>query len=189
MEAAILVPVLAIIAFGMIETALLLRDHVSATTLARAGARVASAEPRYGTVAGHNGGPSFAQDAADSVERAGATLPRRALDYIWVYDATNLPNPTASDCPGSLCVAYRWNDLPAPNGRFVYQGGSWDPDDINACIGDPAAQTVGVRIQVDHPWLVGFFPGTGTKVRATTVMKFEPLYPDHTLVGVQPGCK
>ncbi len=179
---------LVILAFGMIETALLLRDSVATTTLARAGARVASAEPRFGTVAGHNGGPSFAQDAADSVERAGASLPRGALDYIWVYLADSSGNPTTA-CPGTRCVEYRWNNLSAPNGRFIYQSGSWPPSQINACLGDPGAQSVGVRIQVAHPWLVGFFSGSGTKVTAQSVMKFEPLLPDHTYAGVAAGCK
>jgi hypothetical protein len=193
-EAALLIPLLAIIAFGMIETALLIRDHVSATTLARAGARVASQEPRFGTVAGHASlvGPSFAVDAADSMERAASTLPRNAIDHIYIYRADANGQPIGS-CPGINCLFYRWNDLPAPNGRFVYQAsnvpGAFNPASINACLGDPNAQSVGVLVQVDHPWLVGFFPGAGTKVTARTVMKFEPLLPDHTFAGVQPGCK
>lgn len=184
-EAAIVLPLLVAIALGMIEVTLLLRDHVSATTLARAGARVASAEPRFGTVAGHNGGPSFAQDAVDSMQRAAATLPRDSIDFVWVYRATSTGDP-AGACPGTACVAYRWNDA---SDRFIYQGGTWDPASINACQGDPNAQSVGVQIQVDHPWVVGFFPGTSTKVTARTVMKFEPLLPDHVIPGVAPGCK
>jgi hypothetical protein len=188
-EAALVFPILALLAFGMIETTLLLRDHVSATSLARAGARVASAEPRFGTVAGHDGGPSFAQDAADSIERAGATLPRGLLDYVWIYQATAAGDPVGA-CPGTKCVQYAWNNLPAPNGRFVYQGGTWDPASINACLGDPSAQSVGVRIQATHPWVVGFpFTGAAPKVTARTVMKFEPLLADHTYAGVAPGCK
>lgn len=193
-EAALLVPVLVIVAFGMIETALLLRDHVGATTLARAGARVASQESRFGTVAGHASlvGPSFAVDAADSMERAASTLPRRAIDYIYIYRADANGQPIGP-CPGINCLYYRWNDLPAPNGRFVYQAsnvsGAFDPASINACLGDAGADSVGVLVQVDHPWLLGFFPGTSAKVRARTVMKFEPLLPDHTYAGVAPGCK
>ena len=32
-------------------------------------------------------------------------------------------------------------------------------------------------------------PRDRTKVTAQTVMKFEPLLPDHTFAGVAPGCK
>lgn len=194
-EAALLVPLLVIIAFGMIETALLLRDHVNATSLARAGARVASSEPRFGTVAGHASltGPSFAVDAADSMERAASTLPRTAIDYIYIYRADPTTGQPLSACPGIDCLYYRWNDQPAPNGRFVYQASNvpnaFNPASINACLGDPNAQFVGVSVQVNHPWLVRFFPGTGTKVTARAVMKFEPLLPDHTYAGVAPGCK
>lgn len=186
-EAALLIPVLVIIALGMIETALLLRDYVTSTNLARAGARVASAEPRYGTVAGHLNGPSFAQDAADSMERSASTLPRSAIDYIYIYRADSSGQPVSA-CPGSDCLYYKWEDLPAP-GRFAFKGGTWNPADINACLADKDAQSVGVRVQVDHPWVVKFFPGTGTKVSAQTVMKFEPLLADHTFAGVAPGCK
>ena len=68
-------------------------------------------------------------------------------------------------------------------------GGAFDPASINACLGDPNAQSVGVKVQVDHRWLLNFFPGTGTKVSAETIMKFEPLLPDHVLTGVAAGCK
>lgn len=188
-EAALVIPLLMVLVFGMIETAVLLRDFVVTQSLARAGARVASAEPRLGTVAGHNGGPSFAQDAADSVERAGATLPRGALDYIWIYQVGDTSGNPASACPGTKCVEYKWNNLPAPNGRFVYQGGTWSPSSINACLGDSAAQSVGVRIQVSHAWVLSFPFRDARKVSARAVMKFEPLRPDHTYAGVASGCK
>ena len=188
-EAALVIPLLMLLVFGMIETAVLLRDFVVTQSLARAGARVASAEPRFGTVAGHNGGPSFAQDAADSVERAGASLPRGALDYIWIYQVGDASGNPASACPGTKCVEYKWNNLPAPNGRFVYQGGSWSPSSINACLGDAGAQSVGVRIQVSHAWVLNFPFRDARKVSARAVMKFEPLQPDHTYAGVASGCK
>ena len=198
---ALLLPLLTLLVFGMIETALLLRDYVTATSLARAGARVASAEPRFGTSAGHNGGPSFAQDAADSIERAGATLPRAALDYIWIYRATSPSGEPPGVCPtvnsvgtvvnpnAPFCLLYRWNNLAAPNGRFIFKGGTWNPTSINACLGDPNADSVGVRLQLSHAWVVGFPFSDARKVTAKTVMKFEPLLANHTFAGVAPGCK
>ena len=92
-------------------------------------------------------------------------------------------------CPGTKCVQYAWNNLPAER-PVRHLGGTWDPASINACLGDPNAQSVGVRIQATHPWVVGFpFTGAAPKVIARTVMKFEPLLADHTYAGVAPGCK
>ena len=167
-EAALLIPLLIIMAFGMIETALLLRDHVNATTFARAGARVASAEPRFGTVAGH---------AIGSLLRPGRRRQHGAggIDAAPEGDRRHLHLPggpgraAAERMPGTECLYYKWNDLPAPAGRFVYQAsnvpGAFDPTRINACLGDSNVDSVGVRVQVDHPWLLGFFPGTGPRSR------------------------
>lgn len=218
-EAAIVLPLLLVLALGTIEVALLLRDHVAATTFARAGARTASAEPRFGTNTagfGHTGTgstSSFAQDAADAMQRASSTLARDSIDFIRVYLANRQGYPSqtvggwASDgtsdfssCPPSTCVQYRWVEGTGGNpGRFTWQSGSWDPRTINACIGDNGVQSVGVLVQVDHPWVVGFFGGGSTKVRANTVMRFEPLTRDNprnpadlptaTEPGFFPGCK
>lgn len=203
----------------MIEVTLLLRDYVAATSFARSGARVASAEPRFGTNTvnwGHQGTgstSSFAQDAADAMQRASNTLPRGSIDFIRVYlpnrqgfpsqTVANWQTDTTSDfssCPASTCVEYRWIDGVAPNpGRFTWVSGSWDPNSINACIGESGVQSVGVFVQVTHDWVVGFFDGGSTKVTANTVMRFEPLtrdnprnpadLPSATTPGFFAGCK
>lgn len=219
MEAAITLPLLIVIAFGMIEVSLLLRDYVAATSFARSGARVASAEPRFGTETlnwGHRGDgttSSFAQDAADAMQRASNTLPRGSIDFIRVYlpNRQGFPSQTVanwqtdttstfSSCPEATCVEYQWREGTGGNpGRFTYQSGDWDPRSINACIGESGVQSVGVFVQVTHDWILGFFDGGSTKVTANTVMRFEPLTRDNprnpddlptaSEPGFFPGCK
>lgn len=207
----ILIPlVLAMIDFGM-----LLRDHVAATTLARAGARVASSEPRFGTINatfGHNGSgtvSSFAQDAADAMERAGGALPRDAIDEIWIYLANPKGYPSQSQswrtdttnsfasCPPSTCVKYRWNN--GSPGRFTYISGLWDPQNINACQASTDAQSVGVHLKAHHNNLFRLFGGATVGLTARTIMKFEPrqatdpadptMLATTTKAGVFAGCK
>lgn len=187
-EAALILPFLVLLFLGTVDVTLLFRDHVSATSLTRSGARVAASLPRFGTIDstfGHSGtgdSSSFAQSAADAMQRAGSALPKNAIDYIWVYSADEDGEPTGV-CPtidsgGNVvngnapsCVLYRWVDA---NSRFTYRGGRWDPEGINSCLGDPDAQSVGVRLQATHTWLFSLFGAPATTVDARTVMKFEP---------------
>jgi hypothetical protein len=211
-EAVLVIPILVILAFGIIELALLLRDYVAVTSLARSGARVASAEPRFGTTTspwGHDGvgtRSSFAQDAADALERASNTIDPGLIDDVWVYRATaaGFPFGTTSfaSCPPQWCVRYTWEPptLATP-GRFTWRSGTWDPRTINACLGDVAnGQSVGVFVRARHDWLLGVFPGGSTRVGESTVMRFEPLTVDHenktgwvaptaTTPGTFAGCK
>ena len=189
-EAALITPILITLVFGMIEFSLLLRDNVSTTSLVRVGARISSAEPRVGTVAGCKSNATtdkcFAQDAADAIQRAGSALPKDSIDHINVYLANSAGYPSGSvsgwatdtntslnaNCgAGSItCYTYTWNKS---SNRFFYGGGAWDPKSINACAG-AQGMAVGVSMFVNHNGITGLF---FTKFNLTdhAVMKFEPL--------------
>jgi hypothetical protein len=190
-EAALVLPLLVLLFVGTVDLSFFLRDHVSATSLTRSGARVAASLPRFGTDLpsstanpwGHAGigvTSSFAQAAADAMQRAGTALPKNAIDFIWVYRPTadGFPengNDDFSSCPPTSCAIYRWVD--GSPGRFTYQpqlGGAWSPRGINSCLGDEDAQSVGVYIQATHTWLFGVLGSPTSTVSARTVMKFEP---------------
>lgn len=167
-EAALIFPLLVLLLFGIIEMSLLLRDHVAATSLVRAGARTASALPRV---------PSLVEDTVDAMERAGSALPQDSYEELWVYRATSEGFPvgnSASDpfavC-GTDCVRYAWNDSRDSFGRA---SGDWDPNSINACPGDPDAMAVGVYLRARHEFVTGFF-GVSVDVADHAVLKFEPL--------------
>jgi hypothetical protein len=182
-EAALLAPLLILFALGVIELALLLRSSIAATTLAREGARTASAEPRL---------VGFTTDAARAVTRSAATLTFDRIE-VWVYEAqgaASLPpgggtNP-ASCTAANRCVRYSgWVD---PTG-FATVSGAWDPRDINACIADAGADYVGVYVRARHDWLFNLFGGANTTVTGRTVMKFEPVIPRPTAPDFQRTCK
>lgn len=167
-EAALIIPVLVLLVFGMIDLSLLLRDHVATTSLVRAGARTASALPRV---------PSLVEDTVDAMERAGSALPKDSYEELWIYRAgpegfpvgNTESNPFAS-C-ATDCVRYAWNDSRDSFGRT---SGTWDPASINACPGDPDAMAVGVYLKANHNFVTGVFGGS-TGVADHAVLKFEPL--------------
>jgi Flp pilus assembly protein TadG len=189
-EAALITPILITLVFGMIEFSLLLRDNVATTSLVRVGARIASAEPRQGTIAGCKSNATtdkcFAQDAADAIQRAGSALPKDSIDHINVYlaNAKGYPSTTVSgwatdsntslsaNCGASsaTCYTYTWNKTA---NRFNYTGGLWDPKSINACAG-AEGMAVGVSMFVNHNGITGLF-FTKFNLSDRAVMKFEPL--------------
>jgi len=175
-EAAIILPVILLLALGMMELGMLMKAHTATTTLAREGARTASAESRV---------PTFAEDAANSIVRSAATLDFKRMT-VWVY----LVNPGDDGKPPASCTTNcvnfsGWVDpVGATPGSFTTKSGSWSPSSINACLRDSAAQSVGVYVQTSHDWMFDLFPdkipslpGSNTNVSSRTVMKFEPVIP------------
>lgn len=177
-EAALIFPVLVLLLFGIIEMALLMRDHVATTSLVRAGGRTASALPRS---------PSLIEDTVASMEKAGSALPKDAYEELWIYRATAEGFPVGNSAANPFavcatdCVRYAWNDTRDSFGRV---SGSWDPSSINACPGDPNAMAVGVYLKARHDFVSGIFADSVT-VSDHAVLKFEPVA---TFSSTQP-CK
>ena len=167
-EAALIIPLLMLLLFGIIDMSLLLRDHVAATSLVRAGARTASALPRA---------PSLVEDTVAAMEKAGSALPKDSYEELWVYRATDEGYPLGNSASnpfaacGTDCVRYSWNEGRDTFGRI---SGNWDPYSINACPGDPGAMAVGVYLRANHDFVTGIF-GSGTSVSDHAVLKFEPV--------------
>ena len=166
-EAALIVPLLFLLLFGIVDTALWLRDVSAVASAVRHGARIASAEPRRATM------PA---DVASAV--AGSALSTDTLEELWVYQAgpTGYPLGTTSlaSCP-TRCVRMRWSRALR---RFTAIGGSgWSPTTVNACVGDPRAMSVGVYLRVRHVMAFSaLLGGAGVRVVGDrAVMKFEPL--------------
>ena len=185
MEAALVTPVLLILIFGIIEMALLMRDHVSLTSAVRTGGRTASANPGAGPGGINEGGdcvapcspanaPMFAQLAANAIQRAGTALPKDSIKELWVYKANNKGYPgatgsTAMTC-GTNCVKYKWN--PAKD-QFRYSSGSWVSTTVNACANN-SPDAVGIHMVVEHDFVTGFFSDHAT-LQDHSVFAFEPL--------------
>lgn len=188
-EAALVIPIIATMLFGIIEVTLLLRDDVALTSASRTGARVASAAAGAGPGICETGpqappctpasSPALAQAAADAIQRAGSAMPKDAIDYILVYKANSagVPGPEGSTtmpstCAGvPNCVKFVWRDA---LDAFRYNSGAWDSRTIDACINE--SDTLGVYIHATHQPVTGLFGSIGLSDRA--VMKFEPLSDD-----------
>lgn len=176
-EAAIVLPLILLMFLGMVELTVLMKSHLEVTSLAREGARTASSEPRL---------PNFYDDAVAAIVRSAS-----AMDYdrvkVWVYDVpSGGDGAPPSSCGTSTCMSFSWTGGGGPPTR----SGTWDPSTINACLRDPAAQSVGVYVQASHDWMFQLFPdsvpadpGSNTWVKSRSVMKFEPVIPKPAAVG------
>lgn len=157
-EAAVVTPVLLLIFLGILEFGLAYKDQLAVTSAVRAGARIASAEPRIAT---------FAQDAAAAVAREGAALDLTKVTALWVYQADGSGDPPAS-CV-SDCIAFSYD---ASSQTFVQSGGSWAYTSQNACVGEQ--DSVGVYLSYQHPAATDVFFRTITET-SHTVMRLEPI--------------
>src|SRR5665647_1200742 len=99
-ETAIVSMFLIVLLFGIVESAFLLKDWITVSAAARAGARMGASQPRM---------PNFAADSAAQVTNAIAGLNPANIQEVWVYKAvyaTGLPESGAT-CPTD-CVKYTW---------------------------------------------------------------------------------
>jgi Flp pilus assembly protein TadG len=165
-EAALITPLLIMLVFGIIEFGFLFKDWLAVTSAVRAGARIASAEPRVAT---------YATDAASQVAKEGAALSFDNNTVLWVYQAGSNGFPVGqsgySACTTN-CVKFTWNSA---SKSFVQQVGTdWPAANQNACEGDAAHDTVGVYLAVKDTGITGMFFSTKT-LRSRTVMSLEPV--------------
>jgi len=193
-EAALITPFLCLLLFGIIEMSLLMRDTVSVNSSVRSGARVASVSAAAGPgtcVASSNpppctpaSAPALAQAAADSIEKAGAAMPKDSITWVMVYDANPggypLPVGNTTLACSSNCVVYVWDKA---LDQFRYSSGTWNTTTtVNACVNDPNRDAVGVALRATHSWITGLF-GNGVTLNERSIMQFEPLPNEQCLPG------
>jgi Flp pilus assembly protein TadG len=163
-EAAIITPIFLLVVIGVIEFGLAFKDQLAITSAVRAGARIASAEPRIAT---------FATDAASQVAREGSAIDMGDVQALWVYQADASGHPmgaggTFNSC-ATNCVQFTWS---SSSNTFVQTGGTWNATSQNACQGSQDA--VGVYLSFKHPGVTQvFFNWLG--LSSYTVMRFEPI--------------
>lgn len=164
-EFAIIAPLLMVLTFGIVEFSSAYHDSSIAADAARAGGRVASAEPRN---------PSYAINAANAVSSALKTLPKDAPQEMWVYKANGAGYPGSgssfSSC-GSNCIKYLWNSSAQQFDTSNAGGGGWPASAQQVCT-EPFDQ-VGVFVKIDHKFVTKLF---GAQVTLTdhSVFRFEP---------------
>ncbi len=162
-EAAIILPIVIVIVFGIIEWGLAFKDALTVSSATRAGVRTASAMPRN---------PNFANQTAQAVEKAVQALPNGAIQALWVYkaDANGYPDGGSGFTGCTTCNVYSWNSVTQ---KFDPAGSqNWDPASQSACSG--SVDSVGVYLKVDHALITGFF-GNNVVLKDHTVMNLEPV--------------
>lgn len=166
-EAALITPILLLLIVGVLEFGFAFKDQLAVTSAVRAGARMASAEPRIAT---------FATDAAAQVAREGSALDLTTASKLWIYKA-DPSDPgghplgaggTFNSC-GTSCVQFTWN---AGQSKFVPLSGSWSPTSQNACHG--TQDSVGVYLSIQHPAVTNAIFSVLT-LTSHTVMALEPI--------------
>lgn len=164
-EAALITPVLLLLIVGVFEFGFAFKDQLAITSAVRAGARMASAEPRIAT---------FAADAAAQVAREGSALDMGDVKALWVYKADATGHPTGaggtfSSCSTS-CIQFTWNSVQK---KFLSSGGSgWLYTTQNAC--QSKQDSVGVYLKVDHKSVTKSIFNVLT-LTSHTVMALEPI--------------
>ena len=164
-EAALITPIFMLVVIGIIEYGLVFKDQLAVTSAVRAGARMASAEPRIST---------FATDAAAQVAKAGAALPLADVDRLWVYQADASGHPMGPAAPSrparASCVTFRWT-----GSSFVQSGGSWPSTSAERRV--RARRTAsGIYLKFKHPGVTKVF-FQQMDLTSHTVMRLEPIPP------------
>lgn len=150
---------------GIVESSFLLKDWLTVSAAARAGARMGASQPRMA---------NFAQDSADQVSNAISDLNTDNLEQVWVYRATyatGLPLSGSFSSCTTDCVKFTW---PSGGTKLTWLSGFWDPTWQNACAADVNRNALGVYVRYRHPAPLGFFFNNAT-VSESTVMRLEPF--------------
>jgi hypothetical protein len=164
-EAAFVLPVVIIVALGIIELGLLFRSASVTTASSRSGARLASASYGNTPVASINctaTPTSTPCQVAKTVESDLNGLQAWATPLeMWIYKSAS-GDPAGGTC-GTNCMKFTWS-----SGAFVYTSGTWTTPD--AC--GAAIDSVGVVVKVKHNSLTGV--GISRNIQQKTVMRLEP---------------
>jgi Flp pilus assembly protein TadG len=163
-EAAIILPVVCLIVFGIIEWGLAFKDALTVSSATRAGVRTASAMPRQS---------NMASQTTSAMEKAVSALPNGSIQQMWIYKAnpTNgFPDGGSSFTSCTVCFVYNWDTATQ---KFVSAGSqTWPSTTQNACAG--TVDSVGVYLKVNHALITGFF-GNNVVLKDHTVMNLEPV--------------
>jgi Tfp pilus assembly protein PilX len=165
-EAAILLPLVLLIVFGALEYSSIYRDASQVSSAARAGGRIASAEPRI---------HSMPVDAANAVATALSSLPAQEPQEVWIFDATNSTS-TPSSCGGN-CIAFTWNQgtKSFDTGSYGGSSGAWI-NTQNACPGSSGTWArIGVYVRAKYTYLTALFGGGTRDLKSTAIFRVEPL--------------
>jgi Flp pilus assembly protein TadG len=164
-EAAIILPLVLIITFGMIEFSSAYQSSSAATASARTAARTASAEALL---------TNYATDAAAAAATALKTIPADEPVEMWVYraNAAGYPESGGFSTCSTHCIKYTWLPGTRTFDTAHPSGGGWPATTQNAC-NTSNWDSVGVYVKLDHRFLTKLF-GASITLADHAVFRLEP---------------
>lgn len=169
-EAALVLPVVFLIFFAILEFGFLFKDWLGVVSSVRAGARVASAEPRTA---------GFADDAVASVTKSSAAVDLSTVQKLYVYEADangyplNVGSSFSSCSVANNCIAYTWNGTAFTSSATSAQKAAIAGNQ-NACPNDAAHDSVGIYLEVKHAAFTNAV-FTTIIIKEHVVMSLEPM--------------
>lgn len=173
-EAALIMPVLVLLAMGTIEFGMAWRDRLSVQNATRAGARA---------------GASLSTDAQTDYNilqsvKAGLGVKYTSATRIIVYKANTTDGAVPSACltgtsQSGVCNVYTTADLSAASSSFGCGAGakdtSWCPTGRSAdLLSTNGPDYVGVYVKFDHGLITGSFGSGNLTISDNAVMRLEP---------------
>lgn len=166
-EAALVLPLLIVLLFGIFEVALLVNDNLLMSQAARSAVRTAVALPRD---------PGFDTEAALAASGVLGADRQGSIEELIIYRADPATGKPASGGAASECfvdcVRYQWDSTAEAFERVP--GTDWDASTQMACGGRDATDFVGVEVRGRHEWATGLF-GDGLQLVERAVMRLEPV--------------
>lgn len=172
-EAAITLPVLMLLLFGLLEYGLLFRTSFSMSDAARSGARVAVAQPR---TAGYH----LSAAAAVSGTLSAANVPGDQIGMMVIYRADPKTGglrgggalPTQIEACSAHCWKFDWN---SSTREYVPRASpTWSASSQHACGTLANTDYLGVYVKVTHRFVTGMLQDQKV-LTERTVMRLEPL--------------
>lgn len=172
-ESVFVFPIVIILTFAVIEFGLAFATTSTSTASSRTGARYASAK-----FAVESDKQAVADEIALEVEQElGALTELGTPQTLWIYrvDPASTDGAPIGGFGGTCttdCFRYTWT-----GSSFVpVVGSSWnDPDACeNSAVAGVDVDTIGVRVEVAHAMITGFF-GSTFDIKEHTTLLLEPL--------------
>jgi hypothetical protein len=174
-EAALVFPILVVLALGVGEYGVAWRDRLTVQTAVRSSARV-------GSSLGQD--PQADYNALQTLSSAFGKIPLAAISKVIIYKSTaangQVPNLCISNgSQAGICNVYTSANLSAPSSSFGCGAGaldlSWCPTtrviDQGAAAGP---DYMGVWISVNRTYMSGLFGTNGYKITDWAVFRLEP---------------
>ena len=183
-EFAIVAPLLALLAAGIVEFGMAWRDNLAVSSASRSAARVASN-------LGNN--PLSDYEALLTLDAAVASIEHATLEGVLIYDGSATDGEPAGSCFDSLgdpqssatgnCNYYSAAMIEAISVGNFSAGSSCGAWDWFFCpltersVNQTTLTDVGVWVRIQRGWFTDMFPGEGLTMEDRTVMRAEPGTP------------